>query len=328
MPRDTDRLTELASTHNGLLTMGEILACGFSRSWVSRRVADGLWQRVHRGIYATFPQELTWDQKARAALLLVGKQAALSHWSAGFLHGFTREEPKTIEVSVTHRLKVQPSAGMVIHRVRRTLKMTGDPHRTTLIETALDLVDVAASRPGVLDVLTQAVWRGADPKSLLNAAAGRRYLGNRGILRELLAEFVEGVESELERQFLANVVRAHALPEPVLQARTKIRDHWIRSDCWFDRHALRVELDGELAHPGRATDADVLRDNDTVLSHDEVTLRYRWWHTLLGACVSAAQVAAGLRRGGFEGEPQPCSDTCTAPAEFRKLVAQAHARAS
>ncbi|NCD18916.1 MAG: hypothetical protein EOL89_02865 [Actinobacteria bacterium] len=59
MPRDTDRLTALAATHNGLLTMGEILACGVSRSWVSRRVEDKLWQRVHRGVYATFPQELT-----------------------------------------------------------------------------------------------------------------------------------------------------------------------------------------------------------------------------------------------------------------------------
>ncbi|MGM0386065.1 MAG: type IV toxin-antitoxin system AbiEi family antitoxin domain-containing protein, partial [Actinomycetota bacterium] len=266
-------------------------------------------------------------QKARAALLLVGKQAALSHWSAGFLHGLTRDEPNTIDVSVSHRLKVQPSAGIVIHRVRRTLTMTGNPHRTTLVETALDLVDTAEDAAEVLEVLTQAVWKGADPKKLLNAAAGRRYLGNRGLLRELLAEFVEGVESELERRFLTNVVRAHGLPEPVLQARTRIRDHWVRSDCWFDRHALRVELDGELAHPGRATGADVLRDNDMVLSHQEITLRYRWWHTLMGSCVSAAQVAAGLWRGGFEGEPQPCSDTCTAPAEFRKLIAHGGAGA-
>lgn len=328
MPRDPNRLTELADKHTGLLTTAEILACGFSRSWVSRRVADTLWQRVHRGVYATFPQELSWDQTARAALLLAGRQAALSHWSAGFLHGLTKEAPRIIEISVSHRLKVRPSAGVLIHRVRRTLKMTGDPRRTTLIETALDLVHMATDVSGVLDVLSQAVWKGADPKALLKAAERRRYLGNREVLRMLLAEFIEGVESELERRFLANVVRAHGLPEPVLQARTKLRDHWVRSDCWFERHALRVELDGELAHPGRATEADVLRDNDSILIHGDVTLRYRWWHTLLGACASAAQVAAGLRRGGFEGEPQPCCATCIAPAEFRKILEEARAKAS
>ncbi|NCD18915.1 MAG: hypothetical protein EOL89_02860 [Actinobacteria bacterium] len=231
-------------------------------------------------------------------------------------------------MSVSHRLRVRPSAGVVIHRVRRTLTMTGDPHRTILIDTALDLVDAAADATGVLHVLSQALWKGAEPKSLLKAAARRRFLANRDLLRTLLTEFVEGIESELERMFLANVVRAHGLPEPVLQARTQIRDHWVRSDCWFERHSLRVELDGELAHPGRATDADVLRDNCMILSYEDITLRFRWWHTLLGACVSAAQVAAGLRRGGFQGEPQPCCDTCTAPEEFRKLVERARATAS
>lgn len=326
MARDSDRLTDLAGTHGGLLTTSEIEKCGFTRSWVSRQVALGLWQRVHRGVYATFPQPLTWEQRACGALMLVGKQAALSMWSAGFLHGLTREEPRTIEVTVPHRLRVEPSAGLVVHRVRRRFAMTGNPRRTTLLDTTLDLVDVARDASTVLDVITQALWKGARPTALLAAAAGRRYLANRALLRTLLAEYVEGVESELERQFLTNVVRAHGLPEPILQARTKIRGHWVRSDCWFERYGLRVELDGELAHPGRANEADVLRDNDMLVSRGDITLRYRWWHALLGACVSTAQLAAGLRRGGCEDEPQPCGEKCTAPAEFRKLIAKDGAR--
>src|SRR5660397_296717 len=71
------------------------------------------------------------------------------------------------------------------------------------------------------------------------------------------------------------------------RVRERVRGYWIRSDCWYEGYGLRVELDGELAHPGRATHRDVLRDNDVLLMTGDLTLRYRWWHTLAGACVSA-----------------------------------------
>lgn len=84
---------------------------------------------------------------------------------------------------------------------------------------------------------------------------------------------------------------------------------------------VRVELDGELAHPGRATDDDLLRDNDVLLSRDEITLRYRWPHVHDTACGVAGQVAAGLRTGGWSRIARRCSPTCRAAETTTSLAA-------
>ena len=326
MAGDIKQLMSIANDREGLVTITEIEACGFSRTWASSRVQSDAWRRIQRGIYGTFPTEPTWDQRARAALLLAGREAALSNRSAGYLHRLIREAPDTIEVLVPHKQIVVAGDRVTINRTRRSFARVGNPRRTTLLDTVLDLVDTASSADEVLDVLTAGIRQGLDPATVLTTAAKRRYLGNRSVLRDLLQQGVEGVESTLEHQFHTNVVLAHGLPTPTRQDRRRIRDHWIRSDCWYEDFGLRVELDGELAHPGRATDRDIIRDNDVILALEELTLRYRWPHTLAGACVSAAQLAVGLRRGGFEGAPTPCREGCAAPTAFAQLLAQAATR--
>lgn len=316
-------LMGVAARRGGLVTIGEITRHGFSRTWASARVKSEAWQRLHTGVYATFPSEPTWEQRARAGLLLAGRQAALCREAAGYLHGLVREAPATIHVKVPHRFVVVAGNGVVIHRTRRPFAMVGDPHRTTLLDTVLDLADTAASDAELVDYLTAGIRQGVSPTAVLAEVARRRYFGNRLLLSQLLDQGMEGMESTLEHMWHQNVVLAHGLPSPTRQARELIRDRFIRSDCWFESFGLRVELDGELAHPGRATDADVLRDNDMLLARAEMTLRYRWRHALPGAaCVSAAQLCVGLRRGGFVGAPLACGDRCAAPTSFAQLQAQ------
>lgn len=316
-------LMGVAARRGGLVTIGEITAHGFSRTWASARVKSEAWQRLHTGIYATFPSEPTWEQRARAALLLAGRQAALSHLAAAFLHRMVRDPPATIHVTVPHRFVVVAGDDVVIHRTRRSFAMVGDPHRTTLLDTVLDLAHTATSDADLVDYLTAGIRQGVSPKAVLAEVEGRRYFGNRLLLTQLLDQGMEGMESTLEHMWHQNVVVAHGLPAPTRQARQVIRNRFIRSDCWFEAYGLRVELDGELAHPGRATDADVLRDNDMLLAREEMTFRYRWPHALPGAaCVSAAQLCVGLGRGGFTGELLACGEGCTAPATFAQLLAQ------
>lgn len=322
MPGDMNALMGVAARRGGLVTIGEITGHGFSRTWASARVKSEAWQRLHTGIYATFPSEPTWEQRARAALLLAGRQAALCRQAAGFLHRLIKEPPSTIHVKVPHRFVVVAGDGVVIHRTRRPFAMVGDPHRTTLLDTVLDLADTATSDAELVDYLTAGIRQGVSPKAVLAEVARRRYFGNRLLLTQLLDQGMEGMESTLEHMWHQNVVVAHGLPSPTRQARELIRDRIIRSDCWFEAFGLRVELDGELAHPGRATDADVLRDNDTLLARAERTLRYRWPHALPGAaCVSAGQVGLGLRQGGWADVPRTCGDGCAAPGTFAQLLA-------
>ena len=75
----------------------------------------------------------------------------------------------------------------------------------------------------------------------------------------------------------------------------------------------RAELDGELAHPGRATADDLIRDNDVRLALDEITLRYRWPHVWDTPCLVAGQVAAALRKRGWQKDLMPCSPGCVVP---------------
>lgn len=319
MPGNLARLNALAAAHGGLVSIAEVQGCGFTRSWASIRVRSGRWQRVHRGVYATFPTELTWEQRARAGLLYAGERAGLSHRASGHLHGLVSVAPEVIDIRVPHETLLTPTTGIRLHRTRRRFGVVGSPRRTTLVDTVLDLVGDAKRTSEVLDMLTVGIRKGARPEQVLRALEKRRYFENRSLLRELLTRTPDGVESPLELRFHENVVVAHGLPVPQRQVRQRVRGYWIRSDCSFEGFGVRVELDGELAHPGRATTRDVLRDNDVLLMSGDITLRYRWWHTLLGACVAAAQVAIGLNRGGWVGEPIPCGPRCTVAAEYRKL---------
>lgn len=70
---------------------------------------------------------------------------------------------------------------------------------------------------------------------------------------------------------------------------------WVRADRVYPAHALRVELDGALAHPRGRTDRDTWRDNAVTIELEQRTLRYRWAHVRLTPCLTAVQVAAGLR---------------------------------
>lgn len=320
MAGDLARLTEIANRHGGIVSISDVQACGFTRSWASLRVGSGRWQRVHRGVYAVFPTELTWEQRAHAGLAFAGRRAALCDHAAGHLHGLISTAPDVIEILVPHSTLLTPPTGLALRRTRRRFAVVGHPRRTNLVDTVLDLADRAKGETEVLDMVAAGAGKGAKPDRLLREMGKRRYVPHRALLKDLLARTPDGVESPLELRFHTNVLVAHGLPLPQRQVRERVRGYWIRSDCWYERYGVRVELDGELAHPGRATPRDVLRDNDVLLKTGDITLRYRWWHALEGACVSAAQVASGLSRGGWEGEPVRCDQPrCSAVREFGTL---------
>lgn len=331
MNGDLAKLLETASGQHGLVTSADIRAAGLAECWVSRRVTSGMWQRVHRGVYAPFPGTPTWEQRARAALLYAGPRAVLSHRSAGYLHRLLAEPPELIEVLIPYPVVLRAAPELGIHRTRRSLGAV-QPSRPGEefeglrcredVETVLDLIEVAATDREILDLVIAAFQQRISPRFLANRARRRHDLRHRPHLLRLIAETPDGVESELERRYHDVVERAHGLPTAVRQRRERVRGRWIRSDCSYEGFGLLVELDGEFAHPGRATSADITRDNDALVSRDERTLRFRWVHTHVPeACVAAAQVGGGLRRGGWTRVPTPCGPECTVTEGFRMLLA-------
>jgi hypothetical protein len=296
----------------GVLSTTDLVRLGAHRSWVQRQVDSGRWRRIHDGVFVVHGGPVLWTARAQAALLRIGEGAALSHDAAAWLHGFTRTAPSLLDVSIPHARRVQGVPDHLrVHRRRRPdpsvevrgLRVVDAP------STVVDCVEGLAA-DDVLGLLCAAVRTGTHPGAVLEVLGRRRQVRHRSVVLDLLGEVRAGVESALEGRYHRDVERRHHLPSAVRQQQEVLDGRWIRSDVRYERWRTRVELDGELAHPGGRTDDDVWRDNAVMLAHGEMTLRYRWHHVRRAPCRTAAQVVRALRVGGWSGTPTPCGPGC------------------
>jgi hypothetical protein len=85
-----------AELQNGILTRSQALAAGVTDKVIAVQVKRGRWQRLHRGVYATFSGTLSWDCLLWAAVLRAGPRAVLSHQTAARLWGLPGAESSAI----------------------------------------------------------------------------------------------------------------------------------------------------------------------------------------------------------------------------------------
>ncbi len=314
---------------DGVASVAQLVGWGVSSAAVRRKVAAGHWRRAFRGVVVLQSGPTSWRQRARAALLYCGPDAALSHESAAFHHGVLTEPGRSVVVTVPHTRTVMPQLGLVVHR-SRTMPWAGGRLRSVEpAEAILGILTTTTSahsrgaestaRAGavrrdptdaLVGLLCDAVRAGVHPDDLLLRAARRTRMSGRRLLVEMLGQVAEGVESPLEHRYARDVERRHRLPRAVAQRWERVDGRWIRADRVYVGFAVRAELDGRLAHPFGATDDDVWRDNATLLATGDTTLRYRWRHVAVTPCATAAQVARALRDRGWPGRPHPCTATC------------------
>jgi len=300
---------EHARAQDLCVTTRECARLGLSVKRIGRLVRDGHWARLHRGVYVVHSGAPTWRQRARAALLYAGRDAALSHRSAGYVRELVTSAPRIIEVSVPERRYVRPSQGLRIVRRRSMPPSFGRLRATSPEHTVADLLEQARSVDDAVGVLTQA-YRCRVPRwalrEVLDSRTRRRH---RRLVDDLIAEADSGIESPLERRYHHDVERAHGLPAARLQVRALLDGMWTRADRRYEQ-GVRVELGGQLAHPDGRTDRDTWRDNAAAAELGDLTLRYRWVHVVTMSCEVAVQVALALRRRGWTGRLRPCGPRC------------------
>lgn len=312
---DRRSIGQLAEAYHHVLTRAQLLGAGATDKWVRHRVDSGSWQRVYPGVYITHSGRPEWLTRATAAVAYAGRGAALSHSTASdwwFESAGTREQRvESFEISVPARRTVAPQEGLRIYR-RKVMPgvIDGKVAAVRPTDTVIDLVARAESSDDIIGIITLATRKVVHPNAVLIALERRGRVRGRQLVLDILADVADGVESPLEHRYRRDVERAHGLPESVLQAREKVGGRWIRADCRYVDLGVRVELDGQLAHPGGRTDRDTWRDNAALLETREITLRYRWTHVADTPCRSAEQVLTALRQGGWDGTPRPCSTTC------------------
>lgn len=310
MPPDPELVRSTAARQYDVVSHAQLVEMGATSSWICHQVEAGRWQRLFRGTYAVHTGPPSWRTRAFAALAYAGSGAALSHRSAGHVHGFVETPPRVIEIGVDHGRRVVPQPGLVVRRRRVLPPARGRLRCIDRPSTVLDLVADARTDDDVVGVVCAAVRARTWPAEIRAALADRQRLPNRRLLVDLLGEVEDGVESPLERRYRHDVERRHALPRATLQQRERLADGWIRADAVYRGLGVRTELDGALAHPFGRTDADTWRDNAVLLERGDLTLRYRWTHVVGRPCAVARQVDDALRSRGWPGHGLPCGPAC------------------
>jgi len=314
MPRELpENSRELLDLQHGVLSRAQALELGIGPRTVRSRLHQGHWQRLHRGIYATFTGQPDREAILWAALRRTGPDAVLSYWTAAELSRLTTMKSGLIHVTVSLQRHLRPVPGVVIHRTRRAdaaRHPTLTPPRTRIEETTLDLAAASKDLDDALAWLARACGgRLTTADRLRTALNARSRVRWRAALLAGLDDIAEGAHSVLELHYVSRVERPHRLPRAQRQVRTVRGKRTEYKDALYTEFGVAVETDGAVAHPPEVRWRDQHRDN-AAAAEGIITLRYSWADVTQRPCQVAAEVAALLRQRGWRGTPRPCGLSC------------------
>jgi very-short-patch-repair endonuclease len=250
----------------------QLLTAGVSGSAIDRAVRSGRLHRIHPGVYAAVaPELLTEDGQIRAALLVAGEGALLSHGTAAWRRRLIPAPPSLMQLAVPQP-RAAP-AGVVFHesgRLRADDVTTNAGFPTTTVpRTLLDLAaryNQRALGRALAEAEFQHDLRPADIERTL-----RRGHPGSANLRAALKAHAPGhgeVKSHLERRFRRLLIRCGI----ELPRRNEPVGPWTVDCLWPDRRVV-VELDGPQHERPRQADSDDDRDL-WLRRHGYVTRRY------------------------------------------------------
>jgi hypothetical protein len=306
------QLREVARLQSGMVTASQLISGGLSWDFLRSRVDLGHWQRLYRGVYATFSGEPSRGAQLWAAVCACGPGAMLSHWAAAELARLSDSGGRLIDITIPSTRRIARHAGIVLHysaRASEAVHPTRLPPQTRVEETVLDLADAATTLDDAVAWVTRGLGRRLTTAEKLRAATElRAKMRWRPELAELLSPDAAGVHSPLEWRYHRDVERPHGLPAGQGQARYRRGSHNEYRDRLYQQYLIAVELDGRVAHPGDTRWDDIRRDN-AAATGGILTLRYGWLDVTARPCLVAAEVVQALTSRGFTGA-RPCSATC------------------
>jgi len=314
---------ELLELQHGVIARWQIAQAGQSVRLVDPQLHNSRWQRLYRGVYATFTGQPTRIALLWAAVLRAGPGAALSYDTAAELDRLIDKQGSCIHVTVGPARQVTLSGyechgsvpKIIVHRSARLDQArhpARTPPRTRIEETTLDLVQASPRLDQALAWLASACGRRlTTPQLLLNSMAARPRLRWRAELIGALTDVSDGIHSVLEWHYVRDVERGHGLPRAKRQAVSRVGGRTRYLDNHYREFGVAVELDGHAAHPVAARWRDIRRDNASAEA-GIVTLRYGWADVTAGPCRVAAEVAQVLRRQGWQGHLRSCGPGCAA----------------
>ncbi|WP_166355182.1 type IV toxin-antitoxin system AbiEi family antitoxin domain-containing protein [Phytoactinopolyspora limicola] len=248
-----DQIAAIARTQDALVTRGQALAAGMSKAALRHTLERGRWQRVARGVYATFSGPLQARHRLRAALLYAGPDAVVSGADACRAYGL-RYVPAAAIATVLVPNSVQRAATSFAH-VRRVRRLPGRrnvlgglpvaPPERAVVDTCIRLTSLQDIRA----LICEAVQKGlTSPDALRSALGGARWRGAREI-RIALDDVTAGCRSAPECELRDLVRQSSVLDEPRWNVPLPgVTDGTLIPDaCWPDARVV-VEIDSAEWH--------------------------------------------------------------------------------
>lgn len=300
---DWTGLYALAASQHGTIKVEQAAAYGLRRSTMYAIAEAQRWERAAPGVFVLPGVVDTPLRRLATVLVRVGQPAAVTGWTAAWIHGLKPVPPTTASLLLpkTRRAPALPKVS-----ARHTRRWSTD-HLTTrngLTVTTIPrmLCDLAAStsvnalRPLFIDARQQ---RLTTLEELSSVATDLEHAPGIGRIRLLLRQLDEAVcDSELEWLWREELLAAGMCPDrhPV---RVPIAGgQLVQVDIPFTQFKVGLETDGRGTHSHRqALDNDALRHNGLIRS-EWIVFRATWTHLHSGtgeilSAVRSALVARG-----------------------------------
>lgn len=295
-----DDVEKLIRDQNGLVSRRQAIAAGLPPHDIARRLRRREWATVHEGVFINHTGELTWQQRAWAAVLWAWP-AALSHESALRADdgpGKKGRDVSVIHVAIAAERRVREPVGVRVHRMSHfadRAQWNKHPPRIRFEQAVVDTAADAITDQAAIAILADAVnARRTTAGRLMGVLAGRARIQRREWLASVLADVEAGTCSVLEQGYLARVERPHRLPVGNRQVASGSSGRLMFRDVEYAEHDLIVELDGRLGH---STTEERERDFDRDLeaaAGGKRTLRISYGQVFDRPCATAARIATVL----------------------------------
>ena len=237
-------IAALAARQHGVASRTQLLAAGVTRRQIERRVERKVLRPVYRGVYAAGHGVLSAEGVWMAAVLAAGKDAVLSHWSAGSLLRLrVGRGPRT---HVTCRRARRSNPSITFHR--GALPPDEITHENAIPTTtpARTLLDLAPLLP--IPSLTRMVATAGPSEAAPVSELLERYPRRPGAakLRAIVAKPIAFTRSDLEAIYLHRFAEA-GLPAPHVNSVVEGNE----VDFAWPDHGVIAELDTYVTHGSR-----------------------------------------------------------------------------
>ena len=247
----------MARDQYGVFTMAQATAVGLTDRAVRHRVARGVFERIHPGVFGYAGSEQSWHRDVVAAVFSAPDPAAASHQTAAYLWGMSSRRPAPIEIVAVRHQRVHRDQFM-LHE-SKDLRQS-DIHVVDGIPTtapARTVVDLGASAPSrfvetCLDTgLRKQLFTIWDVQRFIMRVArpGRTGVGTARPLVEERLTWQGITESDLEDLFRRVVATTpYPMPDPQHRLSEENGEFVGRFDFAYPTRLSIIECDSEGHH--------------------------------------------------------------------------------